>query len=261
MKNRILSLLCIAGLLCAIPACREGGEVTDITEPTGDTTAETPTEVTGATPADTTDVTGGATPIEPYRPDLTVVPPEKQKIKLNTDLLDEFGMTFGELEKKYGEAVSAKPAGKDYEYVDANGNKQNFVNSQYTFFFEKGGRGYTFSISDSNENRKLSDGTRVPKANELYQETGDLQVKDLLLGMEKAMTIEDFMKAIGHRGEFNATPVPTADEPWAYLPFNPEIFPYRTSFWYNNEIIYHYRIEHAKEGIIEPESHLKVFCQ
>ena len=95
MKNRILSLLCIAGLLCATTACREGGEVTDITELT-DITAETPTEPTEPT-EDTT--------VEPYRPGDTTKPPEKQKIKLNTDLLDEFGMTFGELEKKYGEAV------------------------------------------------------------------------------------------------------------------------------------------------------------
>ena len=65
MKTKLTALLCIAGLLCATTACREGGEPTDITELTeptqGDTTAETPTEVTGTTPVDTVEPTGDTT--------------------------------------------------------------------------------------------------------------------------------------------------------------------------------------------------------
>jgi hypothetical protein len=247
--KKIFSAFMAAALL-AVAGCAENGGARPEAMPQSADTEETAKPKPIATPQE-------PKPAEAQESEI--------KIEINTELLSEFGMTFAELEEKYGEAVSAKASGIDFDFVNSEGKTQAFINSEYTFFFERGVRGYNFSISESDEDRTLDDGTPLPNPNTRYQISGDLQVKDLILNMEEPMKTEDFLDAIGHTGEYFAGILPI-DDPWL-VPFDLSRFPFYTNFG-NPQIVsylnysgdYLFNIEHP-EGIITPDSYLKIRYQ
>jgi len=193
----------------------------------------------------------------------------KTETKVNAELLLEFGMTFAELECKYGKAVSGEAVGKDFEYVNAEGETKTFINHDYTYFFEKGARGYTFPVVDgeADKNRMLSGDIPVPAADlqypSRYQKSGDLKVGDLLLNMKRAMTVSEFVKAFGGVNGYDTMKIPT-DDPWI-TPYDAERFPYWTAFWYSapeyDGMEFNISVEHAEEDVIEPDSYLKIVAQ
>jgi hypothetical protein len=234
MKHKILLISLVTILmLSALSACHEGDYIV---------------------PAQSGDY---SPPVEPAQ-----TPEIIKEIRINTDLLDEFFMTFEEAEKKYGVVVNAIPAGMDFDYINANGEEQTFINTKYTYFFGENARGYNFSANEADDKRTLPGGIPVPKSEIRYQESGNLQVKDLFIGFEEPMTVEDFLKAIGNTGGYETTLMPT-DNPW-HVPFNAELFPFATGFWYfYNGIIgdFNIHIEHSSEKIITPDSYLRIRAQ
>ena len=190
--------------------------------------------------------------------------------RINMELLSELGMTFEELEEKYGSVVSHEKVGDDYIVKNPGGD----VISRYAYFayyFENGQRGYTFSINEADirgKHRTFPDGTPIPFERDHYVTVVNLQAKDFLLDMEEPMTVEDFIELIisdpggnvGYEGGFQTISLlDYINDPWLPRPFNIDIFPFRTGFWYSHEKGQsHIKFEHAEREIIEPDSYLEI---
>ena len=92
------------------------------------------------------------------------------------------------LKKKHGSAIRGKIEETDYIFDDV-------PSSSYTYFFEnEETRGYVFIVSPKDlREMSLSDGTPLVN-NKIPFLTFDCQAKDLFLGFDKAITIEEFSK-------------------------------------------------------------------
>ncbi|MCL2036624.1 MAG: hypothetical protein FWG83_04465 [Oscillospiraceae bacterium] len=176
--------------------------------------------------------------------------------RINMELLSELGMTFEELEEKYGSVVSHEKVGDDYIVKNPSGD----VISRYAYFayyFENGQRGYTFSINEADirgKHRTFPDGTPIPFERDHYVTVVNLQAKDFLLDMEEPMTVEDFIEAISQLGEHTTRRIP--EDPSLDTSHLPKA-PFVTSFWYYNG--YHlggtsFNIGHNEEELITPDS-------
>jgi hypothetical protein len=168
--RKLIALFCIASMLFMLAACSEGDYIAP----------EQPSE-------DSRTIQSAETP------------EIKQDIRINTDLLDDFGMTLAELEEKYGRAIS----GRDDKFVTDNfgGGEQEY--SRFTYYFEGSELGYTFvgttyigHYEFDEEQRTLSDGTARISSDSVFG-IFEGQVKDLFTDMEKEMTLEEFNKKYG----------------------------------------------------------------
>jgi hypothetical protein len=185
--KKLISFICTAALFFTIAGCAEGADP-----------AQSGQSENGSQSRD---------PVEP--PNIEVCkdcgkepcvcaerPNPNSDVKINTDLLDEFGMTLSELEKKYGRAISGRR-----NDVDDNGNPMTFVTN--TYFFEGNTRGYIFPVEDeASVQGTLSDGTSRVKETDKWGNRIEYrefvgQVKDLFLGFKEAMHIEMFEKTYG----------------------------------------------------------------
>jgi hypothetical protein len=154
------------------------------------------------------------------------------KIEINTELLSEFGMTFAELEEKYGKAVSGKTEKTDFEGIGI----------RYTYFFENGKRGYTFiSLPDDVTENTLPDGTPLVKEDNIYNFFSG-QAKDLFLGLDEIMSMEEFEKIYGVY--FPVQPADSDSPDW------------QSGFWYSNKC--HVNMNHEKRGMVEPNYYLEI---
>jgi hypothetical protein len=193
-------MLLIATLTITIAGCSE--VVPNAPERTTQTTAEVTAPTVPSEPTEpTVDVQANRT----AAPVVTTAPSEVQEMRINTEFLEEFGMTLSELEERHGNAVRG-------EVDDSNSSADFRPTTSYTYFFEGTSRGYTFwfdgeGVNEVSAQRSLPDGTsRVEEAdrwgNRIENNWFDGQVKDLFLGMEKEMTIEEFEKAYGMEFHF-----------------------------------------------------------
>jgi predicted small lipoprotein YifL len=126
--------------------------------------------------------------------DETIVPPNTGEMRINTEFLEEFGMTLSELEEKYGLA-------KRGEVDDSLSKVEALYRTTYTYFFEGNNRGYNFWIegedeNEVNEQRSSTDGVaRVNDVNrrgeriEFHWFSG--QVSDLIIGLEATITYRE----------------------------------------------------------------------
>ena len=237
MKRIILSMLIAVAMTLTLAACSEGGTPTRSDAPTGTSEAAKPTEPTG---------TEGETPNE---------------IRIDTEFLDEFGMTLSEIESRRGNAISGteRVIGDRIE--------------EYIYFFERGNdRGYSFSLEYSDwtpdNQRRLPDGTaRVDDTDrrgariEFRRFSG--QASNLFLGMEGEIYVDDIKKIVGI--EFGTD---WNGEPVFYSSYSPpisaELDPYygghdgfwMTTFWLDKEFVV--VLIHDKESLIQLNSKLEM---
>jgi hypothetical protein len=236
MKNKqLLSIICIAVILAiTLTACTES----DPNAP--DRTTQTTAEVTAPTvPSEPTEPTVDVQANRTAAPVVTTAPTEVQEMRLNTEFLEEFGMTLSELEERHGNAVRGEV---EQTGLSDGVTPYNF----YTYFFEGFGRGYTFlALADNAQRDTISDGTaRVGEESIFFNFQG--QVKDFFLGMENSMTVEEFEKTYG--GKFSFITYDLEDE---YI--------YQSSFWFDDhDIHYNFSIRFKEREIIELDSRLSI---
>jgi len=120
-------------------------------------------------------------------PEITTAPPvtapvaEPAEPSVNADLLDEFGMTLGELEAKHGSVT---------------GGEYNPDNKSFTYYFGDSDIGYTFLYNAEQSGETLSDGTPLVTPNSVYNYFKG-KVGDVFLGFGNKMNSEEFNKMFG----------------------------------------------------------------
>jgi len=132
--------------------------------------------------------------------------------EINTDLLEDFGLTLPELEKKYGKAIKSE--------IDDSQSKCEYIPfTDYTYFFKENTKGYIFRVYGSIDEQKDStneDKTQpddMIRVNEINRDGERIEfeyyvgyVGDLVLGVEKPLTFaelkEIFVVKDSHGGHF-----------------------------------------------------------
>jgi hypothetical protein len=135
--------------------------------------------------------TGTAAPV------VTTAPTEVQEMRINTEFLEEFGMTLSELEEKHGNAVRG-------EVDDSLSQNEMLFRTTYTYFFEGDNRGYTFWVEGENANevnKQRSQADGVSRLNDTCSQGERIefhwfsgQAKDIFLGFEEPMSFVEFKK-------------------------------------------------------------------
>ena len=245
MKKRIISTLCALSLLLTLAACSEGEVGAGGSEDAGgsessrsaqESAAEDARGTAGAVmtgePVGTAAVTSGSEPgsagtRERTEPPVVVA---SNELRLNTELLAEFGMTLSELEVKHGRISDAR--------IDTN-------SGDHTYQFERShNRRYGFTEWDGHnregETRSL-DWIGIP-------------ARELFWGMENAISDYDVEKAKGLKIDME----PQLPERSTLLLSDYSVASgyYFTTFWHGGH--YLIRIAHTKEGVIEPDSMVTV---
>jgi hypothetical protein len=190
-------------------------------------------------------------------------------VRLNTELLGEFGMTLSELERKYGTVSRSQ--------FDSIGYAEENI---YTYYFRSGLGGYGFTTTENNtENALFADGSsRVSEVDERGQRivftsfkgsraanrllnTDSARADDLFLGMTGSISVEELKRIPGVE-----IPIFEGDgEPAFYSMYYPPVCPewgyadghsgfWYTSFWQGEEFTV--SVLHEKEGVIELDSQL-----
>jgi hypothetical protein len=195
-------------------------------------------------------------------PDTTITPPVTPNIgemRLNTDFLNEFGMTLSEIEQRRGNIISGETGA-----LENDGRVSSF-----TYFFERGeGRGYHFSLVNNdwepNAQKTISDGTArlddVDRQGERIEFVAfNGRVDEVFLGMESTISPDDIEKILGIEISLNIDGSSTfySGTSLYYCGVRDiEISTFRTTFVHTEYFSFH--IEHDKDGVIEPGSELNV---
>ncbi|MCL2693476.1 MAG: hypothetical protein FWE60_00040 [Oscillospiraceae bacterium] len=191
---------------------------------------------------------------------------EQEGVRLNTELLDEFGMTLAELEEKYGTATRGEFESMVYYDVD-----------MYIYYFEGGFGGYVFMATEDETEGVLSDGT--PRVGEIdsygYRiefisfinspinrllNTDGARADDLFLGITGSISVEELKRTPGVE-----IAVDTNGNSVFYSYYTPPICPswgypdghsgfWETGFWQGEN--FSVSILHETEDVIEPDSQL-----
>jgi hypothetical protein len=244
-KTKIIAMLLITAMTLAIAGCSEGNS------PTAERTAE-PDNRTVA--QETAGVTIDSQANRTMPPVVTTLPPEEQEMRINTEFLEDFGLTLSELEEKYGSIVRGEANGVETD-VETGNVVVVCEHATLTYFFEGVSGGYIFFVEDENSlHGIISDGTaRVTDTNrgmsvEFFRFEG--KVKDLFLGMERPMTVDEFNRA--YRVDFTTFPAYSVSN---YL----STYERGLYDWIDYGTPYHViDIFHEKEDIIEPDSILSM---
>ena len=198
LNRKLTAISLIAATTIGIVGCSEedtqNPNASDSTESTTMATESESPEITNK-PSDVTDK------------------PADVNSRINMELLSELGMTFGELEEKYGEATRGRMEETygDVDYVI------------YSYFFEKDGIGlgnYTFKGGfEDVQKSTLPDGT--PKlSDDLQLRSFNGPVGSLFLRLEEPMTVEEFAETYGIN--LLAHPERFGDYYWAFFSYVPD---------------------------------------
>jgi hypothetical protein len=167
MNKKFLSAVLAAAML-AVTGCAENGVARPEATPQSADTEET----AKPKPIETSQEPG-------YAEVLTEIGVNMKNI--DTDLLSEFGMTFAELEEKYGKAVSAEVT-KGEDYIDV------------LYFFESSSGGYGFVADETDISEIiLPDGSPQIKGDVEFKYFNG-KAEDLFLGLETEVSIEELEK-------------------------------------------------------------------